>query len=205
MNLLVVLARLPFASTSREHTLKLIGMRLLNNANSVLKLGLSGYYQTAAYLLRDKLEVVNLLDLFAVEPDQLETWRNADEQTVRNQFGAAKVRLAIEKYERFAGQRRDGLYRMFSTYAAHPTYQGFRLISPGGTPQLGCFFSETLLGAVLIEEARHLSHAVLGLSGLLEGLPPEIQAAQLRFAERLRGYFEKYLRQQGVASPAGDG
>ena len=205
LDLLTLFGRLEFARDSKEQPLQLIALRLLNNASSVLKLGLSGYYQTATHLLRDKLELVNLLDLFSVEPDKLEIWRSADEETIRRQFGASKVRLAIERHAQFAGQRRDGLYRVFSVYAAHPTYQGFRLISPGGAPQLGCFFSEALLGAVLIEEARHLSHATLGLSDLFEGLSHEVEVAQIRFVDGLRAYFEKHMRPYRASDGAEEG
>ena len=194
MNILVVFARLDFKPASREHTLQLIGLRLLNNANSVLKLGFSGYYQTAAHLLRDKLEVANLLDLFSVEPEKLEMWRAGDEQTIRRQFSPVEVRAALERNVKFAGQRRDGLYRVFSVYAAHPTYKSFELISPGNTPQLGCFFSHQLLEAVLVEEARHLSHATITLSELFGTLDEKTQSSQGGFERGLRDYFERHIR-----------
>jgi len=45
----------------------MLGIRLFNGAAAVLKLCLSGYYQTAALQARDLLETVFLLDLFTAD------------------------------------------------------------------------------------------------------------------------------------------
>lgn len=187
---LTVLIRMESIPGSADHTLQLLAIRLLNNAASVLKLGLSGYYQVGFQLVREMLELVNLVDLFSVEPDKLEKWRTADDKTLTEVFGPVKVRLALEKHERFAGQRRDLPYKTFSNYAAHPTYKGFQLIAPGNSPKMGCFFDAKLLEALLYEAGRHLSHATIALSTQFEDVEEPVLAAKAMYIDQLRRYYE---------------
>lgn len=193
MGHLTVLIRMESTPGSAEHTFQLLAIRLLNNAASVLKLGLSGYYQVGFQLVREMLELLNLVDLFSVEPNKLEEWRTADDKTLTNVFGPAKVRLALEKHERFTGQRRDGLYKTFSNYAAHPTYRGFQLFAPGDSPQMGGFFDAKLLEALLYETARHLSHATIALSTQFQDVAEPVLAAKAIYIDQLRHYYEAHV------------
>jgi hypothetical protein len=194
MDHLTVLIRVGTAPGSRQHTLQLLAIRLLNNAASVLKLGLSGYYQVGFQLIREMLELVNLVDLFSVEPDKIDVWRTADDKTHKEVFYPVKVRQALEKHPRFSGHRRDGLYKTFSNYAAHPTYKGFQLIAPGNTPQIGAFFDEQLLGALLYEAGRHLPHATISLSLVFGEVDESVLLAKAAYVNQLRRYHDKYVQ-----------
>jgi hypothetical protein len=54
-----------------------LGMRTFNAFAASIKLTLSGYHQNSALILRDVLETVFLLDLFAGDPSLIERWRQA--------------------------------------------------------------------------------------------------------------------------------
>ena len=115
-----------------RHTIQLFVMRLFNVGSTVLKLGLSGYYQQAFQLLRDALELVNLIDLFRADRTRIAEWRTADNKKLKKAFGPATVREALEKLSQYRGQKsgREKTYAMFSEYAVHTTYRGFKLVSP---------------------------------------------------------------------------
>lgn len=193
---LMVLIRTESVPNSATHTLQLLAIRLLNNASCVVKLGLSGYYQVGFQLIREMLELANLVDLFSIEADKLERWRTADDKTMMEVFSPVKVRKTLEKHERFAGQRRDGLYKTFSSYAAHPTYKGFQLIAPDNSPKMGCFFDVKLLGALLYEAGRHLSHATIALSYQFDDIDATVLASKATYINQLRRYREKHIRKQ---------
>src|SRR5712692_594359 len=52
-----------------------LGMRTFNALAASIKLTLSGYHQNSALILRDVMETVYLLDLFAGDPSLIERWR----------------------------------------------------------------------------------------------------------------------------------
>lgn len=191
---LTVLTRIEAEPGSDSHTLQLLAIRLMNNSASALKLGLAGYYQVGFQLVREMLELANLADLFSVEPDKLALWRTADDKTHKDVFFPAKVRLALEKHERFAGQSRQGVYQKFSNYAAHPTYKGFQLIAPDNSPKVGCFFDEGFLGALLYEAARHLAHATLAISGQFDSDDDSVLIAKAAYVDQLRRYHDEQIK-----------
>lgn len=77
------------------HTAQLFAIRLFNVGTGALKLGLSGYYQQAYQLLRDSLEMVNLIDLFRADRTKISQWRTADDKTLKTTFGVQGVRHAL--------------------------------------------------------------------------------------------------------------
>jgi hypothetical protein len=176
------------------HTLQLLAMRLFNCGAAGLQLGLSGYYQAAFQLLRDSLELVNLVDLFRIDCGAIERWKAADDKALKTEFGPARVRLLLEKHPDFAGQRRDRAYTTFSGYAAHPSYKGFQLIAPDNKPKLGPFFDQKLLLALLADLGKHISHASLGVGLLLETDDLRLLRAKAAYLDRLRGYHDKHLK-----------
>lgn len=191
---LTVLLLVPSTPGTREHTLQLLAMRLFNVGACVLKLGLSGYYQVAWQLLRDSLEIVNLVDLFRIDPAALGKWQVADDNTLKREFGPAKVRLALEAHPDFAGQRRDRIYESFSGFAAHASYKGFALLAPGNTPKLGPFMDGKLLRALLEDFGPHFSHAALGIGMLFEDVEIQIIEAKGAFLCKLRKYYAVHVR-----------
>ena len=179
-----------------QHTAQLFVIRLFNVGASALKLGLSGYYQQAFHLLRDSLELVNLVDLFAVEPNKISEWRLADDKTLRKSFGPAAVRQALDGHTEYVGQEaeRARLYALFSGHAAHMTYKGFNLVAPGNSPRMGPFFDEKLLRALMEDMGKHLSHAALGLGLLFEDVEMPILEGKAAYLETLKRYHEKYIK-----------
>src|SRR3990170_984696 len=65
-------------ATDDELTVQYLGLRLFNSAVSSLKLGLSGYYQSAFGLVRDVFETVALLDYMQTHPDKIAIWKASD-------------------------------------------------------------------------------------------------------------------------------
>lgn len=194
MNHIMVLLGVPSVAGEAEHTVQLLAMRVFNVGAGVLKLGFSGYYQAAFTLLRDALETVNLVDLFRVDGTALVRWQAADEKTLKNDFGPAKVRLALEKHPEFKGQRRDKQYATFSGYASHASYRGFKLIAPDNWPQPGPFFDITLLRALLEDLGRHLAHVTIAISTLIGTEGGATLEAKAIYLTKLGAYREKHLR-----------
>jgi hypothetical protein len=204
---LTVLIGLESEEGDDRHTIQLLVIRLFNVGASTVKLGLSGYYQQAFQLLRDTLELVNLVDLFRADRAKIAEWRAADNKKLKKVFGPAAVREALEKHPQYQGQKagRDKAYTLFSEHAAHTTYRGFSLISPLNSPQLGAFLDLKLLKALLEDIGRHLAHATLALSTLFEGdLPLLVLHAKAAYIEHLRHYHEKYIRNMPRAAPEND-
>jgi hypothetical protein len=61
-------------------------MRTFNAFAASIKLTLSGYHQNSSLILRDVLETVFLLDLFAGDPSLIERWRHADKKARMKRF-----------------------------------------------------------------------------------------------------------------------
>ncbi|MEX0959101.1 MAG: hypothetical protein WDZ63_07420 [Burkholderiales bacterium] len=144
--------------TEDELTLQLLGIRIFNTASGALKLGLSGYYQLAFHVARDLLELTNLLDLFKDHPDKIGHWRSCTPKERKKHYEPRAVREHLKKRD---GLDRDKIYRMFSQYATHATYPGFRLIAPRGNGNVGPFYDEKLLTAFVGELVKRLGFCAL--------------------------------------------
>jgi hypothetical protein len=182
---------------SDAHTVQLFAIRLFNIGASALKLGLSGYYQQAFQLMRDVLELVNLLDLFRADRSKIAEWRLADNKILKKHFSPASVRTALDSFPDYKGQKagRDRQYAIFSEHAAHATYRGFNLVAPNNQPRIGPFFDEKLLQAFLEDLGRHLSHVSLAVSTLLDANESTtVLAAKAAYISSLRGYHDKYIK-----------
>lgn len=198
---LMTLQQVGSAPGDDTHTAQLFAIRLFNIGASTLKLGLSGYYQQAFQLLRDSLEMVNLLDLFRADSTKLAQWRVADNKSLKKHFGPAAVRSALDMHPEYQGQKssRDRRYAMFSEHAAHMTYRGFHLIAPGNSPRLGPFFDTKFLRALLEDLGRHLTHATLAVSTLINGAAePVVLASRSAYVAKLSLYHEKYIKLSGL-------
>lgn len=180
-----------------RHTVQLFAVRLFNVGTSSLKLGLSGYYQQAFQVLRDSLELVNLVDWFRADRAMISEWRAADNKTLKKKFGPSAVRTAIDAFPQFSGQKagRDKAYALLSEHAAHATYRGFQLIAPGNSPQLGPFMDAKLLKAFLEDLGRHLAHATMALSTLFDkNVEVPVLVAKVAYHESLKKYQAAYIK-----------
>src|SRR5215510_8651515 len=104
----------------------MLGIRLFNGAAAVLKLCLSGYYQTAALQARDLLETAFLLDLFTADAALIAVWR-ADSNDAR--FRPVRGRLTLDDRDGFRERKREQAYKLLCELAGHPNEKGFRLLT----------------------------------------------------------------------------
>ena len=84
-------------ATKDELTVQYLGLRLFNTTASSLKLGLSGYYQSAFALMRDIFETVALLDYFRTNPSQITVWKASDKKQRIAQFGPNPPKLSLNE------------------------------------------------------------------------------------------------------------
>jgi hypothetical protein len=133
-----------------------LGMRSFNAFGASIKLVLSGYHQNSALILRDVLETVFLLDLFAGDRSQITRWRHADKKVQRNEFSPVKVRMALDDRDGFTSKRRAEIYEQFSELAGHPNMKSAWMMRPqkDGDAVIGPFMEATSLEAVISEMGR---------------------------------------------------
>ncbi|WP_316178353.1 MULTISPECIES: hypothetical protein [unclassified Bradyrhizobium] len=99
---------------------QILGMRTFNAFGASIKLTLSGYHQNSALILRDVMETVFLLDLFAGDRPLIERWRFADKKARMKDFSPVKVREALDARDGFTSKKRFEMYELFSELAGHP-------------------------------------------------------------------------------------
>ncbi len=135
---------------------QILGMRTFNAFGASLKLALSGYHQNSALVLRDVLETVFLLDLFAGDRALIERWRYADRKERKKSFSPVKVREALDNRDGFTSKRRAELYELFSELAGHPNMKSDWMMRPqkDGDAVIGPFMEATALEAVISEMGR---------------------------------------------------
>jgi hypothetical protein len=154
--------------TEDELTIQLLGIRVFNTSAGALKLGLSGYYQLAFQVARDLLETTNLLDLLKDHPEKIAHWKTCTPKERKRHYEPRAVREALKKRD---GLDRDSIYRVFSHFATHASYQGFRLVAPSGRGKIGPFYDEKLLDTFLGELVKRMSFCALVYSSHFEKLP----------------------------------
>ncbi|MGM5053296.1 hypothetical protein [Rhizobium sp. 862_C5_N1_2] len=135
---------------------QVLGMRTFNAFGASLKLTFTGYHQISALILRDVLETVFLLDLFASDRSLIERWRFADKKARMKQFSPVKVREALDDRDGFASKRRAEMYEMFSELAGHPTMKSDLMMRPQkhGDAVIGPFMEVAAFDAVVSEMGR---------------------------------------------------
>lgn len=161
MSLLWYFIREHQSSSDDVRTVQLFGIRLFNATASVLKLLLSGYYQTSVLQHRDLAETIFLLDYFRTDQSLIAEWRNSTDKVRREKFCPAAVRTALDRRDGFTTGKRGDSYKMFCELGAHPTYLGFHMLTdkPDGDIYTGPFFDPKSLKAGLEELARHMALA----------------------------------------------
>lgn len=75
LSLLSQLASCAWGCRGGEHTVENLVRRFCNFAFAALRLAFSGFYDEALGLVRGMTEIVNLLQLFSVQPSTLERWK----------------------------------------------------------------------------------------------------------------------------------
>jgi hypothetical protein len=182
------------SSSDDVRTIQLFGIRMFNAAASVLKLLLSGYYQTSVLQQRDLLETIFLLDYFHADPSLIAEWRDSTDEVRRKKFSPAAVRKALDQRDRFTNGKRADAYKMFCELGAHPTYQGFHMLTEerGGDVYTGPFFHLKSLKAGLEELAKQMAQAGGMLVNLIPQEPSDFQA-RILFMEKQGLWAERFL------------
>lgn len=143
---------------SEDEDLKLIQIlciRVFNAFASSLKLCFAGYYQNSAMILRDLLETTFLLDLFRTDRSRIAAWRQADKKSRLKEFKPIRVREKLDERDGFKEKKRAAAYDLFCELAGHPTMEGISMLRPRGmNAQIGPFFDQTAMQAVLIEAGK---------------------------------------------------
>jgi hypothetical protein len=139
-----------------ELVLQMLAARLFNSGASAMKLLMSGYYQTAVMIMRDILETTFLLDYFHSNRDRIALWRACDEKKRNREFGAMKVRVALDDRDGYTERKRETAYNLLCQLGTHPTYAGFQMLQSkdSNLVNIGPFFDAKLLGIVLYELAK---------------------------------------------------
>lgn len=178
-------------------TIQLLGIRLFNATASAMKLLLSGYYQTSALQQRDLLETIFLLGYFTTDMTLIAKWRASDERTRRKDFAPAAVRKALDQRDGFTERKRDKAYKLLCELAVHPTYAGFRMLTPipGGNAHCGPFFEFTAFKAVYEELAKHALQAGVAFTRFFEAARHEDYVAKIHFMEVQGRWVERFYKQ----------
>ncbi|HWZ71259.1 MAG TPA: hypothetical protein VN326_07240 [Casimicrobiaceae bacterium] len=176
-----------------ELAIQLLGIRMANTLAASLKLGLSGYYQTALHVARDVLELTNLLDYFLDHPEVIEAWRKSAQRERSRDFGPAAIRKALDERDGLSNRKREHIYKVFSEYAAHASPAGARMIAPEGRAKMGPFFDAKLLDAFLSEIALRYGFAALVFALHLDDVSEPVQHAKLDYMTKLQVWRDKYL------------
>ena len=184
MNIAYVLRQYPTDDEDMK-VIQVLGMRMFNAFGASTKLGLSGYSQNSALIMRDMLETVFLLDLFQGDKAAIERWRVADKRERMKEFSPLRVREALDDRDGFTGKKRAELYEFLSELAAHPTMKSAYMMRPqqDGNAVIGPFIEPTTLEAVLAE----LGRLAIQAGGALDHFFPEkwdhASPARTEFAE----------------------
>ena len=155
MNVAYVLRQYPTDDEDKK-VIQVLGMRMFNAFGASAKLGLSGYSQNSALIMRDILETVFLLDLFQGDKAAIERWRVADKRERMREFSPLRVRKSLDGRDGFKGNKRAEIYEFLSELAAHPTMKSVFMMRPqqGGDAVIGPFIEPATLEAVLAELGR---------------------------------------------------
>jgi hypothetical protein len=176
-----------------ELTIQLLGLRLFNSAACAVKVGLSGYYQSAFALVRDVFETVALLDYLLTHPTQIALWKASDRKQRISRFGPKPIRDALNKRDQFTEDKRKEAYDRLSEYATHATAPGFTLLAPEGLGKIGPFLSEKHLKAWLEESVKHLVHGATIFMGHFAKVEPPLLLEKAGFLEQATRWHDKYM------------
>jgi hypothetical protein len=161
MNMLDYMAKRRPHADQDELVLQMLAARLFNSGASAMKLLMGGYYQSTVMVMRDILETTFLLDYFHSNRDQIAVWRSCDEKKRNREFGALKIRIALDDRDDFTERKREAAYQLLCQLGTHPTYTGFQMLQAKGSNKtiVGPFFEPASLDAVLSELAKTIMQA----------------------------------------------
>jgi hypothetical protein len=167
-----------------------LGVRLFNDAGAALKCARAGYWQPAFAILRDLMETTWLLDYFRIEPARIERWRTSDYRVRQKEFKGPVVREAVNRGQ---PSTRHQVYSDYSEGAAHPSPEGFALISPNDVTNIGPFPDEVRLRVFLREMASIFLDGALTFNAILPGRDGEMLRATVSLIRAAEVWTSKYM------------
>jgi hypothetical protein len=177
---------------SEDLILLRLAIRCFNSGAASLRLVRCGYWQAAFALTRDLLETFFLLDLLSCDRKEAKRWHSLSEKERRDEFHPAKVRKKLDARDGFTDGKRRKVYDRLSGYAAHPTPEGFSLISPDMMTRVGPFPNEKNLRAALQELAMRLTNAAAVISSVAKTDTPTTKSLKIDFYNRFNHWTSKY-------------
>lgn len=177
-----------------EKIIQYLGLRTFNNCASALKLGLSGYYQSAFALVRDVYETVLLLDYFRSYPEKITVWESADKKARLKDFGPAVIRKALDDRDGHSKQKRKYIYDRLSEYASHATAPGFILVAPQGLGKIGPFFEQKYLRAFIEEIVKFAAQAGVVFIGFFKNVKEALILEKAHFLSEIDQWKRYYLK-----------
>jgi len=176
-----------------ELTMQLLGLRLFNSAASSLKLGLSGYYQSAFAVMRDIFETAALIDYLQSCPEKIAVWKASGKKQRIREFGPGPIRDALNKRDKLSGNKRKMKYDRFSEYASHPAAPGFELLAPDGLGKIGPFLDEKYLKAWLEEGVVFLVEGATVFTNYFEKIEEALLMEKATFLNEAVVWWQKYM------------
>lgn len=182
-----------------ELVLLRLSVRCFNSAAASLRLVRCGYWQPAFSVMRDLLETLFLLDYLDHDRKELLRWYSLPDKERRKAFKPVSVREKLDARDGFTERKRQQAYDLLSQYAAHPTPEGFTVISPNAMMQVGPFPSEKNLKAALQELAKHVANVSVLVGAVVKAKKPEELARKVTYYGRLQLWSEAYLKPKAPA------
>ncbi|AZO61236.1 hypothetical protein EJ078_19740 [Mesorhizobium sp. M1A.F.Ca.IN.022.06.1.1] len=186
-----LIAATPY-STRNELVALRLATRCFNDAAAALRLVRCGYFQPSLAMIRDMMECRLLLDLFNRKPQALSEWHTLPEAERKSKFSPPKVRTALGALDGTGSIKHQEDYSMFSKYGAHPTPEGFTVISPNSMTIVGAFPDFGLLTAILEELVRELIRAVEVIGRHAPNDAPRVVGAKIDYLQRLGLWLKRF-------------
>ena len=178
---------------TEEPILLRLSIRCFNSGAASLRLVRCGYWQPAFALMRDLLETLFLVDLLNGDRKEAKRWHSITEKERWNTFHPAKVRKRLDARDGSTEGKRQKAYDRLSGYAAHPTPEGFSVISPDMMTQVGPFPNEKNLRAALQELVKRLTNAAAVIASFVKTDASETKSLKIDYYARLRRWSSKYI------------
>ena len=193
LDAIYVFTKMDVNRTDDDVTIQLLGLRLFNSSSSALALMLAGYYQSSVTLLRDILETGFLIDYLTFDQSKIKDWKLSNEKNQRR-FSPSAIRKALNARDKVMGDKRNEIYKLMCGYAAHPTYTGFRFVTPSTQEvKIGPFFKDIFLKTTIEELVKRLAPFVLMYISYFSRLPPGPLSMNSEFWKTFEHWADKYL------------
>jgi hypothetical protein len=170
--ILTKLASCRWGCRRTDHDVENLCRRCCNYAFAALNLLRCGFYDESLCLIRSVAEVVNLMEIFAIDPRRLQRWKTLSEEERRGDYGPGKVRKMIEESGKEVAVGK-GTYSALSGLGTHVTPESIHTSHhDDGRVHVGASFSVRGFLVILNELAINLSAAIL-FAGYLLKFPKE--------------------------------